>query len=301
MFYTQVRATYLPDVKVGVISPSCFKWMGLQEPNSPSLLDEAAQILSGNRLLEGSDPVAHVYCGHQFGAFSGQLGDGRAITLGDTDAVNGELIELNLKGAGLTPFSRQGDGRAVLRSSIREFLCSEAMYGLGIPTTRAASLIVSEKTVTRDKMYQGFEEQEKCAVVLRVAPNFIRFGSFEIFKEEDSETGREGPSVGLKNQMMPKLLDYLWDTQFSKRFQNHIVARRSEKYKLIFQEIVKTTAETIALWQCYGFCHGVLNTDNMSVLGLTIDFGPFAWMEHFDPNFICNHSDKGRGRYRFNS
>ena len=158
MFYVKARATYLPDVKIGLISPSCFKWMGLKEPSSPTRLEEAAQILSGNRLLEGSDPVAHVYCGHQFGAFSGQLGDGRAISLGDIEAVNGELIDLNLKGAGKTPFSRQGDGRAVLRSSIREFLCSEAMYGLGIPTTRAASLVVSETTVTRDKMYQGFEE-----------------------------------------------------------------------------------------------------------------------------------------------
>lgn len=205
---------------------------------------------------------------------------------------NGELIDLNLKGSGLTPFSRSADGRAVLRSSIREFLCSESMYGLGIPTSRAASLVVSDQTVIRDKLYNGNTEKERCAVVLRVAPTFIRFGSFEIFNKPDKKTGMSGPSHGLKSKMMPQLLDYLWTNFYQKNYPDFLNSRRRTKYKLMFHQIVRDTAETIALWQAYGFCHGVLNTDNMSVLGLTIDFGPFAWMEHFDPNFICNDSDK---------
>ena len=172
--------------------------------------DEAANILAGNSLVGNSDPISHCYCGHQFGAFSGQLGDGRAISLGDIIAENGELIDLNLKGAGITPFSRSGDGRAVLRSSIREFLCSEAVYGLGIPTTRAASLVVSQDTVKRDKLYTGKEVEEKCSVVMRVAPTFIRFGSLEIFKDKDEQTNISGPSRGMKKRMMPQILDYLW-------------------------------------------------------------------------------------------
>lgn len=153
--------------------------------------------------MDSCDPMSHCYCGHQFGAFAGQLGDGRAISLGDIIAKNGELIDLNLKGSGITPFSRSGDGRAVLRSSIREFLCSEAMYGLGIPTTRAASLVVSDTTVVRDKLYSGKEDHERCAVVMRVAPSFIRFGSFEICNEADRQTNISGPSHGLKSEMLP--------------------------------------------------------------------------------------------------
>ena len=167
--------------------------------------------------MEGSEPLSHCYAGHQFGAFSGQLGDGRAISLGDVKQQGesefgpaGTLLDLQIKGAGLTPYSRQADGRAVLRSSIREFLASEAMFYLGVPTTRAASLIVSDETqVKRDKLYSGNVENEKCAVVMRVAPTFMRFGSFQIFHHTDEYTGRPGPSFGLKKQMAPNMLDYL--------------------------------------------------------------------------------------------
>lgn len=203
------------------------KWIGLEMPKLDSNDDfqtatgrELAELLSGNRLFEGSEPFAHCYCGHQFGAFAGQLGDGRAINLGDVVSNNGvgneeeNLISLQLKGAGLTPFSRTAEGRAVLRSSIREFLCSEAMFSLGIPTTRAASLVVSDTTVARDKLYDGHVIQEKCCVVMRVAPTFMRFGSFEIFKDKDQYTGLSGPSVGLKAEMLPKMLDYLLKFQF---------------------------------------------------------------------------------------
>jgi len=152
--------------------------MGVKYPTSNEEREIVAEVMSGNTLIDGSDPLAHCYCGHQFGVFAGQLGDGRAISLGDIFTPSGELIDLQLKGAGLTPYSRTADGRAVLRSSIREFLCSEAMYSLGIPTTRAASLIVSDSTVARDKLYTGNVKHEKCAVVMRVAPTFQRFGSF---------------------------------------------------------------------------------------------------------------------------
>ena len=193
----------------------------------------------------------------------------------------------------MTPYSRQADGRAVLRSSIREFLCSEAMWSLGIPTTRAASLVLSESTVDRDKLYNGNVIAERCAVVTRVAPTFIRFGSFQIFLDMDGMSGRAGPSNGLRNAMAPKMLNYLHKYFFPE------IPDDDKKYELMFERIVLDTAETAALWQAYGFCHGVLNTDNMSILGLTIDYGPFGWMEHFDPDHICNNSDMERGRYRY--
>jgi len=171
------------------------------------------------------------------------------------------------------------------------------MHHLGIPTTRAASLVVSDKTqVVRDKLYNGNAKMEKCAVVLRVAPTFLRFGSFEIFKPECSVTGRSGPSSGLKNTMMPKMLDYLVENfypEIKESFKDPV-----EQYKVMFEEVVQRTAVMAAHWQSVGFCHGVLNTDNMSMLGLTIDFGPYGWMEHFNKDYICNHSDD-KGRYRY--
>ena len=219
--YSKVVPTPLENVRVGSLSEPCMKWIGLKMPKldqgskASGEAKELAELLSGNKLFEGSEPFAHCYCGHQFGVFAGQLGDGRAISLGDVPSHNGinddseNLVDLQLKGAGLTPFSRRADGRAVLRSSIREFLCSEAMYALGVPTTRAASLIVSDSTVARDKLYTGNVIHEKCAVVTRVAPTFMRFGSFEIFKEKDPRSGGVGPSSGLKEEMQPKMLDYL--------------------------------------------------------------------------------------------
>jgi uncharacterized protein YdiU (UPF0061 family) len=261
---------------------------------------EWAQILSGNQLLEGSKPLAHCYCGHQFGYFAGQLGDGRAITLGDIKNEKGDRWEIQLKGAGKTPYSRHSDGRAVLRSSIREYLCSEAMHALGIATTRAGSIITSDSTVVRDLLYDGNQILEDCTVVLRLSPTFLRFGSFEICLPTCRMSGTEGPSSGLHSELIPQLYDYTIENfypEFWARFKNEEVSKE-EIYLEVLGEITRRTAETVAKWQGAGFCHGVLNTDNMSILGLTIDFGPFGFMDHFNPDHICNHSDKD-GRYSY--
>ena len=256
--------------------------------------------ISGNKPIPGSEPVAQCYCGHQFGGFSGQLGDGRAITLGDIRNQKGELWELQFKGAGQTPYSRFSDGLAVLRSSIREYLCSEAMWALGIPTTRAASLIVSDTLAKRDPLYTGKTIMEKCAVVLRLAPTLWRFGTFEIFKKADPYTGREGSSAGLEGKMLKPMLDYMLLNHFPEiaKLETEKGYSREECYLEMFYEIVRRTAYLFALWQCYGFCHGVLSTDNMSVLGLTIDYGPYGWLDYFDKGHICNHSDE-HGRYSY--
>lgn len=270
---------------------------------------ELAGYLCGNELDEGCDPVSQCYCGYQFGYFSGQLGDGRAISLGDVPQTipsefgpPGTLLDLQLKGAGLTPYSRTADGRAVLRSSIREFLASEAMHYLGIPTTRAASLVVSDDSqVKRDMLYDGNVKNEKCAVVMRVAPTFLRFGSFEIFLGQDEQTNRKGPSHGLKDSMLPPMVDYLitnFFPQIHESVSNDSPQNQQLRVQMMFEEIVKSTAQMVAHWQLVGFCHGVLNTDNLSVLGLTIDYGPYGFLEHYDPKFICNHSDHD-GRYRY--
>jgi uncharacterized protein YdiU (UPF0061 family) len=187
--YSYVTPTPLDNVRIASLSAPCMQYLGLKMPSTPQEHKDLAELLSGNKLFNDSHPISHCYCGHQFGVFAGQLGDGRAISLGDTKLADGQILDLQLKGAGLTPYSRRADGRAVLRSSIREYLCSEAMFGLGIPTTRAASLVVSDTTVARDKLYTGNVIHEKCAVVLRVAPTFTRFGSFEIFKAKDKMSG----------------------------------------------------------------------------------------------------------------
>lgn len=302
--FSRVQATPLENVKLAAISVDCFRWLGLKEPGSRHDQQVLAQILSGNRVLEGSVPLSHCYCGHQFGEFSGQLGDGRAISIGDVYATNGELVDLQLKGSGPTPYSRSGDGRAVLRSSIREFLASEYMYSLGIPTTRALSLVSSDSTVQRDPFFNGNVRLENCAVVTRLAPTFLRFGSFEIFKERDRVTKEKGPSKGLKQKMLKPMLDYLLSNFFkdiNEQFSEDDSSSQMLQYNLMFEQIVKDTAQMVALWQCYGFCHGVLNTDNMSILSLTLDYGPFQVMEHYDPDLICNHTDLQIGRYKFKS
>ncbi|KAL5514995.1 hypothetical protein EMCRGX_G000100 [Ephydatia muelleri] len=225
--------------------------------------EDLAEYFAGNKILPGSDPAAHCYCGHQFGNFAGQLGDGCALYLGEVVNVAGERWELQLKGAGKTPYSCQADGRKVLQSSIREFLCSEAMFHLGIPTTRAGTCVTSDTPVARDIFYNGNVIYEKATVISRIAPTFLRFGSFEIFKTRDPQTGRSGPSVG-RMDILNQLLDYTI-TSF-------------------FPEV-----------------HGedrVLNTDNMSIVGVTIDYGPFGFMDRYDPNHICNGSDDG-GRYSY--
>lgn len=217
-------------------------------------------------------PYAAVYSGHQFGVWAGQLGDGRALTLGEVEH-GGARLEVQLKGAGRTPYSRMGDGRAVLRSSIREFLCSEAMHHLGIPTTRAFAVVGSDLPVRR-------EEMETAALVTRVAPSFVRFGHFEHFYSND------------RPDDLRKLADHVID-----RFYPHCRAQ-PDPYLALLAEAVRTTADLMAQWQGVGFCHGVMNTDNMSILGLTIDYGPFGFMDGFNAHHICNHSDT-QGRYSY--
>uniref|UniRef100_A0A8C4NV73 Selenoprotein O n=1 Tax=Dicentrarchus labrax TaxID=13489 RepID=A0A8C4NV73_DICLA len=250
------------------------------------------EYLSGSKLLPGSEPAAHCYCGHQFGQFAGQLGDGAACYLGE---VKVGRWEIQVKGAGLTPYSRQADGRKVLRSSIREFLCSEVMYFLGVPTTRAGSVVTSDSRVIRDVYYSGHPRHERCSVVLRIAPTFLRFGSFEIFKETDEHTGRRGPSYG-RDEIRGQMMDYVIEMFYPEIQQNY--PDRVERNVAFFREVMLRTARLVAQWQCVGFCHGVLNTDNMSILGLTLDYGPYGFMDRFDPDFICNASDNS-GRYSY--
>jgi len=234
---------------------------------------EFAGYFGGERLLPGSTPLAMLYAGHQFGHYVPQLGDGRAILLGEVKNHKGEPWEVQLKGAGITPYSRRGDGRAVLRSSIREYLCSEAMHGLGIPTTRALALLGSSEEVYRESIEPG-------AMLVRLAPSHVRFGSFEVFYYRQ------------QYDALQQLADYIID--------HHYPALREEQnpYLALFAEVVERTAKLISRWQETGFAHGVMNTDNMSILGLTLDYGPFGFIDRYDPGFICNHTDEG-GRYAF--
>ena len=231
------------------------------------------EYFSGQKLLPGSQPLAMVYSGHQFGSYNPRLGDGRAMLLGEVEGPHGRY-DLTIKGAGMTPYSRFGDGRAVLRSSIREYLCSEAMTGLGIPTTRALCVIGGEDKIARETL-------EPSAVIVRVAESHIRFGSFEWFYYQNDH-------VSLK-----KLADYVIERHYS------YLKDQKEKYALFYAEVVKRTAHMIAQWQAVGFAHGVMNTDNMSILGQTFDYGPYGFLDDFEPGFICNHSDDA-GRYAFN-
>ncbi|CAH8502104.1 unnamed protein product [Schistosoma rodhaini] len=304
--FTRVSPTKIDNPRLVLFSPDalallniCHKINHLDKQNCKGKTEETnclVEYLSGNKLWPGSNPTAHCYCGYQFGSFAGQLGDGAAISLGEVVNEQGERWELQLKGAGLTPFSRQGDGRKVLRSSLREFLCSEAMYYLGIPTTRAASIITSDTLVERDMFYTGDSITEKASITSRVAKTFIRFGSFEISKSPDSITGRFGPSVGnltivsqLTNYVIQQFYPHIWSD-----YSNDIM----NCYLEFFKEVVKRTANLVALWQTVGFCHGVLNTDNMSIIGLTIDYGPFGFMDQFTWDHISNTSDPD-GRYSY--
>lgn len=244
--------------------------------------EEFANIFTGNVLAKGMQPYACCYGGHQFGHWAGQLGDGRAINLGEIVNKQGNYLTLQLKGAGLTPYSRSADGLAVLRSSIREFLCSEAMHHLGVPTTRALSVILTGEQVQRDMFYDGNPQLEPGAIVCRVAPTFTRFGSFEIFAARDE----------LEN--LKKLVDYTISHDFP-----HLSAPCPTVYIEWFQEVCKKTAEMIVHWQRVGFVHGVMNTDNMSILGLTIDYGPYGWLENYDPDWTPNTTDAQSRRYRF--
>ncbi len=240
------------------------------------------QVFSGNKLLPGMDPYALCYGGHQFGSWAGQLGDGRAINLGEVVPPGGARQILQLKGAGLTPYSRRADGLAVLRSSVREFLCSEAMHHLGVPTTRALSLVTTGDMVVRDMFYDGNPRPEPGAIVCRVAPSFTRFGSFEIFAARG------------EMELLRQLLDYTIRTDFP-----HLGAPSRETYIEWFGEVCERTARLIVHWMRVGFVHGVMNTDNMSVLGLTIDYGPYGWLEDYDPGWTPNTTDAAGRRYAY--
>lgn len=244
---------------------------------------EFAQVFGGNALLPGMEPYAANYGGHQFGHWAGQLGDGRAITLGETINTAGERWELQLKGAGPTPYSRNADGRAVLRSSVREFLCSEAMHHLGVPTTRALSLVGTGEQVLRDMFYDGNPKLEPGAIVCRVAPSFIRFGNFEL------------PAARGDVALLTQLVDFT-----IRRDYPELVSSNSEQLRAEwFAQVCERTARMVAHWLRVGFVHGVMNTDNMSILGLTIDYGPYGWIDNFDLDWTPNTTDAQRHRYRF--
>ena len=241
-----------------------------------------AAVLGGNALWPGMAPYAANYGGHQFGNWAGQLGDGRAIVLGELVTPGGAVQELQLKGAGPTPYSRRGDGRAVLRSSIREFLCSEAMWALGVPTTRALSLVGTGDRVVRDMFYDGNPQYEPGAIVCRVAPSFLRFGNFEL------------PSSRGDLPLLRQLLAFTIGLHFPQ-----FGAPGREAYEALLHEVAARTARLIAHWQAVGFVHGVMNTDNMSLLGLTIDYGPYGWIDDFDLGWTPNTTDAGQRRYAF--
>lgn len=272
-FYTRLPATPLPAPYLVGFSREAAALIDL--PADVASTDAFIQTFTGNLTRElppSALPLASVYSGHQFGVWAGQLGDGRALTLGERSGHDG-VQEVQLKGAGLTPYSRMGDGRAVLRSSIREFLCSEAMHHLGIPTTRALCVTGSDAPVRR-------EEIETAAVVTRLAPSFVRFGHFEHWYSND------------RPDRIQALADHLIDRHFT------ACRAASNPYLAMLGEVVERTAVMIAHWQSVGFCHGVMNTDNMSILGLSIDYGPFGFIDGFDANHICNHSD-AQGRYAY--
>ncbi|WP_211451033.1 protein adenylyltransferase SelO [Collimonas antrihumi] len=271
-FYTKLMPTPIPAPYLVAASAQAAQLIGL----APTAFgnDDFIQTLAGNRGANDSQPLAAVYSGHQFGVWAGQLGDGRAILLGDVAAADGGRLELQLKGAGATPYSRMGDGRAVLRSSIREYLCSEAMAALGIPTSRALAVIGSDQLAMR-------ERPETTAVVTRMAPSFVRFGSFEHWY--------------YNNQ--PEALKALADHVIA-GFYPELQAAENP-YQALLAEVTRRTAHLMAQWQAVGFMHGVMNTDNMSILGITLDYGPFGFMEAYDQRHICNHTDQ-QGRYAYN-
>ena len=277
--WSPVMPTVVVAPRVIAASREMLDALGLTEADAAT--PAFAQVFAGNALLPGMQPHATNYGGHQFGSWAGQLGDGRAITLGEAVAPDGRHWELQLKGAGPTPYSRHADGRAVLRSSIREFLCSEAMHHLGIPTTRALSLVATGETVVRDMFYDGRARPEPGAIVCRASPSFLRFGHFEL------------PSSRGDVDLLRQLAAFCIDRDFP-----HL-AGRDDALAAWFEEIALRTARLVAGWMRVGFVHGVMNTDNLSVLGLTIDYGPYGWIDDYDPDFTPNTTDAHGRRYRF--
>ena len=278
--YSRVQPTPVSSPRLLAWSDQLGAELGIARPVADD--DAGVQILAGNALAAGMQPYASRYGGHQFGNWAGQLGDGRAMTLGELIDAHGQRQELQLKGAGPTPYSRHSDGRAVLRSSLREFLCSEAMAPLGVPTTRALSLLVSGDEVVRDIRYDGNPRPEPGAIVCRVAPSFLRFGSFEILAAHE------------EFDLLRQLLDDLINTHHPE-----LAPARAEVYGAWFDTLCRRTALMVAHWMRVGFVHGVMNTDNMSVLGLTIDYGPYGWLEGFDPGWTPNTTDAAHHRYAY--
>ena len=269
-FYTRLMPTPLPAPYFVAASSKAAALVGLNAAELAN--DDFVAVFTGNAVPLSAKPLAAVYSGHQFGVWAGQLGDGRVILLGEMRGGQGP-IELQLKGAGMTPYSRMGDGRAVLRSSIREFLCSEAMAALNIPTTRALMITGSDKGIMRETV-------ESAAVATRMAPSFVRFGSFEHWFYRD------------KPEELRLLADYVITNFYPE------LTGEPNPYKALLAEVTRRTARMVAHWQAVGFMHGVMNTDNMSILGLTLDYGPFGFMEAFDSQHICNHTDQ-QGRYSY--
>ncbi|SFJ33189.1 protein adenylyltransferase SelO [Olleya namhaensis] len=261
------------------VSPEMLDTLGMSENDAKT--KQFLNVFTGNTVLEGTTPYAMCYGGHQFGHWAGQLGDGRAINLFEVEH-NNKNWKLQLKGAGETPYSRTADGLAVLRSSVREYLCSEAMYHLGVPTTRALSLALSGDQVLRDVMYNGNPDYEKGAIVSRISPSFLRFGSFEILaSRQDTET-------------LKTLVDYTINTHFT-----HLGTPNKHAYVQFFNAVAMRSLDMVIHWQRVGFVHGVMNTDNLSILGLTIDYGPYGWLEGFEPGWTPNTTDNQNKRYQY--
>lgn len=278
--WSQVQPTPVPAPRLLAFSPDMAARLGLTEAALQGM--DWLQALSGNRLLPGMTSYATCYGGHQFGQWAGQLGDGRVIFLGEVLDVQGQRWELQLKGAGPTPYSRRADGRAVLRSSLREFLCSEAMHHLGVPSTRALSLVATGDGVLRDMFYDGHPQLEPGAIVCRVAPSFIRFGHFEL------------PAARGDRILLQRLVDFTLARDFPE-----LQGPPGERLPLWFAEVCRRTAWMVAGWMQVGFVHGVMNTDNMSILGLTMDYGPYGWIDDFDPGWTPNTTDAAGRRYCF--
>ena len=278
--YSRVRPTPVAAPRTLAFSPEVAELLGISERlcTSPTF----AAVLGGNEVPDGADPYAMCYGGHQFGSWAGQLGDGRAIAIGEVRDAAGGYQTLQLKGAGPTPYSRTADGRAVLRSSLREFLCSEAMHHLGVPTTRALSLVATGEPVVRDMLYDGNPRPEPGAVVCRVAPSFVRFGTFQL------------PAARGDTALLRALVEATLAHDFP-----GITGTFEERVAGLLDEVVARSALLVAEWMRVGFVHGVLNTDNLSIIGVTIDYGPYGWLENFDPGWTPNTTDAAGRRYRY--
>jgi len=272
--YSRVKPTAVSKPELLILIPEVAELLDLE--STPELVD----VLAGNRIVDGMKPYAACYGGHQFGNWAGQLGDGRAMTLGEVVTQGGKTWEVQLKGAGPTPYSRRADGRAVLRSSLREVVCSEAMFHLGVPTTRALALVGTGDPVMRDLLYDGNPAYEPGAIACRVAPTFLRFGNFEIHTARDNV------------KTLRTLVEYTLERYYP---------RYAKPFDVVgfFEDVVQRTAWMVCEWMRVGFVHGVMNTDNMSILGLTIDYGPYGWIEPFDLDWTPNITDASNKRYRF--